>query len=56
MKDMIWICKDGRRMRITEMETSHIRNAIAMIERSVKGWRRSYLERLRLELEIRNLT
>lgn len=54
MKDMIWRTKDGRIMTVAEMRTSHIKNAIAMINRH-RNWRRNYLPRLQLELEIREL-
>jgi hypothetical protein len=52
MKDKIWRCKNGRMLTVAQMETSHIQNSIAMIERS-KNWRKHYLPRLQLELEIR---
>lgn len=52
MKDRIWVCKDGHYMLVSQMATTHIRNAIAMIERSKKGWRRDFLPRLYLELDI----
>lgn len=55
MMDRIWVCRDGRAMKVSDMETRHIRNCIAMILRSKKGWRRHYLPRLHLELEIRQL-
>lgn len=29
----VWTCRDGRRIRIKEMETSHVRNALAMLKR-----------------------
>jgi hypothetical protein len=35
------------------MNTSHIINCISLIRRSRGGWRREYLARLVLELEIR---
>lgn len=54
MRDRIWRTKDGRAMTVAEMETRHIVNSIRMIERS-RGWRRAYLPRLFLELEIRRL-
>jgi hypothetical protein len=54
MQDKIWITRDGRAYLVSQMETRHIRNCIAMIERK-DGWRRGYLERLRLELIIRDI-
>lgn len=32
----MWKCKDGRLLRIKDMETDHIRNAEAMLRRA--GW------------------
>jgi hypothetical protein len=54
MQDKIWITRDGRAYLVSEMETRHILNCIAMIERK-NGWRRSYLRRLYLELVIRDI-
>jgi len=53
MLDLIWITKEGERLRISDMETRHINNCVAKILRSKRGWRREYLDRLLLELEIR---
>lgn len=55
MNDPLWITADGRMMYAGEMETSHLVNCIMKIKRSRKGWRREYLPRLELELELRNL-
>jgi hypothetical protein len=54
MFDPIWVCKDGRRMKVSEMEMSHLLNAIAKIERS-RRWRKEWLPRLHLEVTIRTL-
>lgn len=54
MRDTLWVCKDGRRLPVTQMETSHVQNAINLIHRK-RGWRRGYLKRLELELLIRGL-
>lgn len=32
----IWVTKDGRRIPVTDMETAHIENTLAMLKR--KGW------------------
>ena len=56
MRDTIWKCRDKRRILVSSMEESHIRNCIAMIENSIargRPWRAQYLERLRIELVIR---
>lgn len=33
MKAALWKCKDGRTLRISDMETSHIINSMRMLER-----------------------
>lgn len=55
MQEMIWVTKDGRRIAVCDMTTDHIVNCIRMIEspENTKGWRRRYLDRLNLELDIR---
>jgi hypothetical protein len=55
MQDTVWVTKDGQQLLVSQMETSHVRNCIAKIERSRKNWRRSYLSRLKLELVIREI-
>jgi hypothetical protein len=52
MQDMLWMCRDGRVLRVSQMTDSHLRNAIRMIE-ARRTWRREYLSRLYLEIEIR---
>jgi hypothetical protein len=54
MQDTVWITKDGRRILVRQMERRHLLNCIDKIERS-RGWRREYLERLKMELEIRSI-
>jgi hypothetical protein len=54
MRDTVWICRDGRRLLVSEMSDSHLVNAINMILRN-RRWRRRYLDRLLLETEIRKL-
>lgn len=54
MQDRIWVTRDGRSMTVSQMETRHIVNSINMIRRK-KRWRRVFLPRLELELEIRRL-
>ncbi len=55
MHDRIWETADGRLVPVSQMETSHIINCIRKIQRSRKGWRKEYLDRLLLEIEIRNM-
>ena len=51
--DPIWVTREGEHMRIQSMTSGHILNCIAKIQRSKRGWRREYLPRLYLELELR---
>jgi len=53
--DTLWVCKDGRALLVSQMETSHVQNCITKILRSRRGWRAEYLDRLKLELTIRSL-
>ena len=55
MQEMIWVTKDERSIPICNMDTDHIMNCIRKIQRNRKGWRKEYLTRLNLELEIRTL-
>lgn len=56
-RDPVWRCRDGREMRVSEMETRHIINSICMIRRSPirngRRWRERYLPALRRELQER---
>ena len=54
MYDPLWLTRDGRRMHLWEMSESHIVNCIRMIERN-NDWRRKWLPRLNLELDIRRM-
>lgn len=56
--ELAWECKDGTVMAISEMTTSHIKNCINLIKKSVnndKPWRLYYLEPLLEELKNRQL-
>ena len=55
MKDTMWTCADGRQVLVSQMEYSHLLNCISKIHRSRKGWRKEYLPRLLLELDIRDI-
>ena len=58
---MKWRTQDGRELTLQEMETSHLRNSIAKIRRSIRinkqgkavGWRLDLLKHLVVELERR---
>lgn len=50
-----WTCKDGTRVRIEDMATSHILNSIAKIKHSPKLWRAVYLPLLEAELAKRGI-
>lgn len=55
-EEEVWECKDGTTVRISDMDTRHIKNCIAMIERSINNgrpWRTSYLKSLQEELDNR---
>jgi len=53
MQDTIWITKDGRVLLVSQMSTDHILNCIDKIRRD--NWRIEYLDRLLLELTIREV-
>lgn len=53
MQDTVWVSKDGRRTLIRNMKYSHLLNCINKIQRSQRNWRREYLSRLLLELQMR---
>ena len=53
MRDTVWITKQGERLLVSQMETRHIVNCINKIIRD--NWRVGYLERLQLELLIRQI-
>ena len=36
--DFVWTTKDGKRLKLRDMETSHIENCIKMLERSLSDW------------------
>lgn len=55
VKKRVWVCQDGRRMTVVQMDDAHLANAIAAIERSKTGWRYRWLPRLYLERGIRRL-
>ena len=58
---MKWRTQDGRELTLQEMETSHLRNSIAKIRRSIRinkqvklfGWLLDLLTHLVVELERR---
>lgn len=54
MRDMIWICKNGRKLPVSNMGTRHIKNCLNLMDKH-PGWREEFRERLELELLIREL-
>jgi hypothetical protein len=54
MQDTVWVCRDGRRILVSYMTDSHLHNCMAMILRR-RNWRREYIDRLLLEVEIRRI-
>jgi hypothetical protein len=54
MRDTVWVTREGEKILVSQMETRHIKNCIAMILRH-RCWRREYLDRLQLELLIRDM-
>lgn len=58
MMDRVWVTKDRRSIPVSQMETSHIERCIRLILMSIgtrRPWRLEYLNRLVLEIEIRNM-
>lgn len=58
MRDTLWTCRDGRTLLVSQMETSHVINSVNKIRRHAaegRPWRTRYLERLELELLIRQI-
>lgn len=53
----IWVTRDNREIKISNMSTTHITNSINMIKRSIKSgknWRVEYLPQLLTELNKRS--
>lgn len=53
----IWVTRDNREIKISDMTTTHITNSINMIKRSIKSgknWRVEYLPQLLTELNKRS--
>lgn len=51
-EEQVWKCKDGRKIKISEMADSHLENVINKIHRS-NGWRREWLDELYKEYDKR---
>ena len=54
--ELVWVTANGRKMTISEMDTTHIKNSINKILASGGVWRGEFLEPLERELERRNLS
>ena len=52
----LWITKDGRYLHVSEMETSHIRNCIRMLERNDSPFKDTYIPMFEKELAERGDT
>lgn len=51
MLEAVWVCRDGRKMKVAEMETTHIMNSILKIKNSgEREWRIGWLPILEAEL------
>lgn len=50
----IWETKDGKKISIDKMTTSHILNCISYIQKH-KGWREEFLPYLKLEAQSRGV-
>lgn len=53
----LWVTRDNREIKISDMSTTHITNSINMIKRSIKSgknWRVEYLPQLLTELNKRS--
>ena len=49
----IWVTKDGKELKISEMETSHIKNCIRFIQKKDDDFFLEYIPVFRSELERR---
>lgn len=52
--EFIWETKDGQRIPVSQMRTSHIKNCIKMIYKSNGTWRRNFLRFFEEELRYRH--
>lgn len=50
---MIWVTKEGRRLRLDDMTTDHLRHCVVKIIFSRFRWRARFLRAMLAELEIR---
>lgn len=55
MRDTVWITANGERILVSQMEYSHLLNAIAKIKRDWPRFRPNALPRLELEITIRDI-
>lgn len=55
MMDTLWVCADGRKLLVSQLDDRHLANCIAKIRRHWPRWRAEYLPRLELELVIRQV-
>ena len=43
-ENKIWVTKDGKKLKIKDMETSHIQNCIKFVNRKINGRQWAYAE------------
>jgi hypothetical protein len=55
MYDPIWICRDGRQMRVGQMSDAHLLNAIIYVDRVGGPKKARWMDRLLLEVVIRKV-
>lgn len=54
IKDPTWVTRDGQFVPVSQMSRTHLMYSIAKVKRD--RWRKHMLERLELEVRVRNLT
>lgn len=55
LRNKIWVTKEGKRLKIEEMETSHIINCLRMINRSKWCYAYEYTKLFEFELNKRGI-
>lgn len=55
MREKLWLCQDGRAIRVGEMDEQHLKNAVAKIERGELPGREHWLPRMYMDLAARTM-